>query len=221
MFGKPFKLITDNQAIQFIYNGSKGRSQARIERWGLRLLPYDFTVVHRPGKENIADYLSRHPDPDEKSSDEWLSEEFVNLVVDNSVPKLMTREYIAKETLKDTHLCFVKSCLEKKYLNRDDQKALGVFHNIKDELAATSDGLLLRGRRIVLPKSLQAMAVDIAHEGHLGIIKTKGLLRSKVWFSGLDKMVESKIGSCRICQCCTTEKKSKVPIVMSKMPTKV
>lgn len=62
LVGHTFKLITDNKAIQFIYGGSKGRSQARIERWDLRLSPYDFQIEHRPGKDNPADILSRNPD---------------------------------------------------------------------------------------------------------------------------------------------------------------
>lgn len=83
------------------------------------------------------------------------------------------------------------------------------------------DGLLLREHRIVLPKSLQKTAVRIAHEGHLGVVKTKSLLKSKVWFPGLDKLVEEEISMCRICQCCTLKKCNNVPVVMSKMPGKV
>lgn len=69
-----------------------------------------------------------------------------------------------------------------------------------------------------MPSSLQKIAVKIAHESHLGIVKTKDLLRSKVWFSGLDRLVEQEITSCRICQCCTAEKFSFVPVKMSKTP---
>ena len=45
--------------------------------------------------------------------------------------------------------------------------------------------------------------VDIANEGHIGIVKTKQLLRLKVWFPRLDHLVETKIASCMTCQSCT------------------
>lgn len=126
-------MVTDNLAIQFIYNGSRGRSQARIERWGLRLSSFDFEVVHRPGKSNIADILSRHPDPEDVSPDGWLTDEFVSFVAENAITKMMTREQILSETLKDPLLSFVKLCLSKRFLNREEKAKLGVFYNLRDE----------------------------------------------------------------------------------------
>lgn len=49
--------------------------------------------------------------------------------------------------------------------------------------------ILLRGSRLVIPSSLQRKIVDIAHEGHQGIVKTKQSLREKIWFPGIDSMV--------------------------------
>ena len=50
---------------------------------------------------------------------------------------------------------------------------------------------------------LQPRTIDIAHEGHQGISRTKQLLREKVWFPNIDKMVEEKITNCTICQILT------------------
>ena len=49
--------------------------------------------------------------------------------------------------------------------------------------------LHLSNIRIVIPASLQARVVQLAHEGHQGESKTKALTRSKVWFSGIDAAV--------------------------------
>ena len=66
---------------------------------------------------------------------------------------------------------------------------------IKTELATTNAGnILLRGTRIVIPQSLQRRVIRLAHGGHQGIIKTKKL-REKVWFPGIDKLVEQLVCS--------------------------
>ena len=38
----------------------------------------------------------------------------------------------------------------------------------------------MRGMRIVIPVSLRKRVLELAHEGHQGIVKTKDRLRSKV-----------------------------------------
>ena len=52
-----------------------------------------------------------------------------------------------------------------------------------------------RGNRIVVPNTGRNRAVDLAHVGHQGIVKTKQLIREKVWFPGVEKMVKEKVGS--------------------------
>jgi hypothetical protein len=59
--GKPFEIVTDNKAVELIYGNPKSQPKARIERWCLRLLPYNYTIFHRPGVDNPADFLSRTP----------------------------------------------------------------------------------------------------------------------------------------------------------------
>ena len=49
-----------------------------------------------------------------------------------------------------------------------------------------SDDIILRGTRIIVLASLEHRVLQLAHEGHQGIVKTKTLLRSKVWFPEVD-----------------------------------
>ena len=70
---------------------------------------------------------------------------------------------------------------------------------VKNKLSI-SNGLLLRGDRGVLPKSLRTRAVKLAHAGHQGIVTTKSLLRETVWFPGIDKMVSKTFADCLPCQ---------------------
>ena len=50
--------------------------------------------------------------------------------------------------------------------------------------------LLLHETRPIIPKSLQKKVILITHEGHQGMVRTKQLLREKVHFPNIDKLVE-------------------------------
>ena len=65
------------------------------------------------------------------------------------------------------------------------------FIRVKDELTIvpTSEGsILLCNNHIVIPTTLQQR---VAHEGHVGIVKTKQFLREKGWFPAMNNLVES------------------------------
>ena len=224
LYGSTFNLITDHKALEIIFRNPRSKPPARIERWQLRLQQYDFTVTYRPGEGNPADYLSRHPVtnlPYKRS----VAEEYVNYIATNAVPKAMSLEEIKSVTEVDPTLQAVKACLQSgkwhtaKELfptaNCDDLKS---FEKLKSELTETSSGLLLRGTRIVIPQELRPRAVKLAHEGHQGIVKTKKLLREKVWFPGIDNLVEKQITGCLPCQAVGPPNKPP-PLRMSTMPT--
>lgn len=60
--GKRFRLITDQQAVSFVFDGSRhGKTKNdKIERWRVELSCFDFEIQFRPGVQNAsADCLSR------------------------------------------------------------------------------------------------------------------------------------------------------------------
>ena len=69
----------------------------------------------------------------------------------------------------------------------------------------------------MIPSSLREGVVDIAHEGHMGIVKTKRRLRTKVWWPTIDKEAEKLCESCHGCQ--LVEKQSRPePMVRTELP---
>ena len=88
------------------------------------------------------------------------------------------------------------------------------YEKVADQLSGNSSGILLRGSRICIPLSLQKRTVDLAHEGHQGITKTKALLREKVWFPKMDELVEEMVKNCFPCQT-TTPKITREPLQMT------
>ena len=67
------------------------------------------------------------------------------------------------------------------------------------ELTLTLDGILLKQNRIVIPTELQHRVIELAHENHLGIAKTIGLLREKICFVNMEAWVKGKISQCILC----------------------
>ena len=72
--------------------------------------------------------------------------------------------------------------------------ALISLRNVKDELCSNAEqNLILKGKQLVIPAKLQHRVAQLAHEGHQGMSNTKSFIRSKVWFSNIDKAVEEEV----------------------------
>jgi hypothetical protein len=193
LYGIHFEIATDHKPLVFIYS-PKSKPSARIERWVLRLQPYDFTVKHIPGKEMAADALSRLVERTEHK-DENIGEEYVHFIAETATPRALKTREIERESEKDEKLCVIRQCLETGNWDSCPQE----FKCVRNELCAVGK-LVLRGCRIVIPETFRARVVQLAHEGHLGIVKTKERLRSKVWWPGIDRDAEKLCRSCHGCQ---------------------
>ena len=75
----------------------------RVERWRLRLQPYNFTVSYKPGLSNISDYLSRHPIFFYRKSQisQTVADDYVCFVAELAVPHAMSITEIEKATEND------------------------------------------------------------------------------------------------------------------------
>ena len=98
-----------------------------------------------------------------------------------SVPKSLSPEEIAAETTKDKDLQeVIKGITTGKW--HLSSKFAESFYQIRDELTVSEQGIVLRGVRICIPKLLQNSVINQAHQGHMGITKTKALLMTRVGF---------------------------------------
>ena len=208
--GGHFTLLTDCKPIELILNNPRSKPPARIERWNLRLQEYDFTVVHTKGSNNPSDFLSRHPSQETCQLQEKIATRYVNFISQHAVPKAMSLSEIEIATKEDVTLQKVADLVHTnnwELLNgqnippQANMAELKRFAKVRDELTVNADAsMVLRGSRIVIPAKLRTRAINIAHEGHQGIVKTKQLLREKIWFPGMDDEVKRIVGNCLACQ---------------------
>ena len=212
LLGRNFTIYTDQKALVKIFSNPQSTVPLRIERMTLRISGYDFELKFVKGTENISDYTSRHPHIREVKTDD--TENYVNLVTTSAVPNALSLENIKTETMRDPVLKILVQIISENhwYKLKDPDKyeifndfpkisELRFYEKIKNELTVNTErNIILKGNRIVVPKPYQNIVVKLAHQGHIGIQKTKALLRSKVFFVGMDKLVEKEITNCLPCQ---------------------
>ena len=150
---------------------------------------------YHKGEANPADVLSRMPLPT-STSKQNVADEYVNFIAAHAVPKSMTIQEIEQATQSNQQFQAVITALKTGQWHPDIQ----LFYHSRSELTVTKTNLLLHGTCIVMPQSLCSRTLDIAHQGHQGIVKTKQLLRSKVWWPGIDKDAEKLVVYCLACQ---------------------
>ena len=111
VYGMKFVVETDHKPLEVIY-GPRSRPCAQIERWVLRLQPYDFSVIHRPERENIADALSRlrhrRVEPDNHRR---CTEEYVRFVAVSATPTAFTTREIEEASADDEELKEVRKAI--------------------------------------------------------------------------------------------------------------
>jgi hypothetical protein len=53
-------------------------------------------------------------------------------------------------------------------------------------------GVVLRGDQIVIQQALRESMMQKAHDGHLGLVKTKALARQHMWWPGMSKVLDQR-----------------------------
>lgn len=180
---RPFELVTDNKGLTYLK--SKSSLSKREARWIDFLADFDIKFVHRPGKDNIADGLSRSmeseaclvlldDDPDLQHTLE------VGYQADPRMRSIISR-------LKGT----AKTSLSDRYIWNEAEKRL----YLKD----------VDMTRLCIPKSsLRRKLLKLCHDsvsaGHPGRDRTYSRLARNYYWPRMGKSVAWYVKSCRICQ---------------------
>ncbi|XP_048586200.1 uncharacterized protein K02A2.6-like [Nematostella vectensis] len=94
LLGTKFKLITDPKPLTHVFNNANSKSTPRLERWSLRLEPFDFELQYKPGESNIADPMSRLSRGPRESTKVDDTGDYIAAVVREAIPIAMSWEEI-------------------------------------------------------------------------------------------------------------------------------
>ena len=216
LYGMDFTVYTDSRTLERVFSSSHDTISPRIQKWVLKLQSYTFSVKYKPGSSNPADVLSRPMtrESNDTPRDDITSEteQFISNLTDSCLPIALTKQELQQAAQQDEIFQQVRQCLQ---TDRWKKKGnLKPYFQVRHELSVKDD-LILKESKLVIPTRLQRHVIDLAHESHRGIKKTKQLYRSKVWFPNIDQKVDDLIESCHTCQMTSSPPRAP-PVTMSK-----
>ena len=176
-------------------------------------------IIHVPGKQlQIADALSQSPVSLATDADYELQKDVstYDLLV-QTLPASDHQLQVVKKAQDSNETCTqIKSYCLNGWPDRTRlQGTLKKYLPVKDELSVTS-GLLLRGKRLVIPQPLQPEMLNKLHAGHQGISKCRQWALQSVWWPAISKDIEETINCCMVC--CTTRFQHAEPLLSSEFP---
>ena len=187
---------TDHKQLVTIFGSKKGLptyTANTLLRWGTILLNYAFQIQYlSTNKIGHADGLSRLiPRSAEPFEDTVIaalrSENEVENTLNSTIRELpVSLKEIKREAVRDKFIREIKAKLLKKNTKIEETYSLG-------------DNILLYSERVVIPKTLQKRILYDFHTGHPGINRMKSLMRSYVFWPGMDSDVTDMVSKGKGC----------------------
>ena len=201
--GPPVILVTDHKPLVSIF-ADKRSGSIRSERIKLRHQDINYQVIWQKGKENPADYLSRHAIPLEDLPQKIVKEtkeleKTIWFVQYSPYTEAVSMENIVKKTMEDKSLKKLKRQVHKGYIPKTC-KELAPYRKVFEQITVSDEGIVLKGEKIILPHSLLNTAIRKAHQGgHPGINAMKRRIRSHFWVPKLSEAIEKFVKGCEPC----------------------
>lgn len=202
IYGRKIEIETDHKPLITIIKKDINKISWRLQRMVVKLMKYNVDVKYVPGsKLYIADYLSRHFIT-ENSADDPSFQEIVHSV-ETQLPiaakkvqeiQNATKNDIVSSTVIDWYM----NGWPKSNKNITDLE-LQIMYKLKNDIHVQND-VIYKNDKIVIPKPLRSDILNNIHTGHLGINKCKKRARSVVYWPGMSKDIDVKIGNCKVCQ---------------------
>ena len=214
LIGKHFTSWGDHYPLVPLYNNLSKPASRRVAKHRQQVQDLSFSDKYLSGKLNPCDYKSRHPtqltglspEEREKLSIDDSEEVMVMRMLVEDMPQALTIDMLKDAVAKDQDYQLLLDKIRSGH-KPDPSSTLQQYRQVWEELSILH-GVVMRQDRIVIPHAdlgndvgnLRQWVVELAHEGHVGGPAAKRLLRQRIWFPGMDQMVETRTSTCAGCQ---------------------
>ncbi|XP_062509074.1 uncharacterized protein K02A2.6-like [Corticium candelabrum] len=187
------------QVMNIMNSQSLDQCPPRLQRLRLRMMQYYYNVVYVPGKQLVvADALSRSP-VEVGVPDDNVEEYVFRVKISWPVSDEMLQR-IKEDTRHDSQLSALLLMVQSEWPSYKGQlpELTKPFWDSR-HLLSQVDEVILRGSQIVIQKALRGHVINLAHEGHLGIVKTKTRAHEVVWWPWINSQLEQAVSKCEAC----------------------
>ena len=205
LYGRHFQVVVDHEPLCTMYNQHSREVTVRVAKHKSKLLDFDFEVIYQPGATNPCDWASRCPPPPRSYTAEEREELGVEDEEENQeimvcrmeeLTDAVTVPVLQRHTKADKDIQKLVEDIKKGRL-REELRSSG-YKECFQELSVHED-MLMRGDRVVIPRSLRADVLQAAHLGHPGKESMIRQLRQSCWWPRLSTDVKEFQESCVPC----------------------
>uniref|UniRef100_A0A147BN06 RNA-directed DNA polymerase n=1 Tax=Ixodes ricinus TaxID=34613 RepID=A0A147BN06_IXORI len=222
LIGLQFHIETDHKPLVPLLTTKRlDELSPRLQRFRMRLLEYDFTISHIPGKEiHTADVLSRKPltAAGEKEAADLVEavREYEVLTVEllPASTDMLTRikDEIGRDPVTSRVMEYCSTGWPSvKTLPPEVRR----YFEIAGELSIVQ-GLLFKGNRLVVPPVLRNEVLDNIHTGHQGVARCRARAREAVWWPDIGVHIENFVRRCPTCR--EERKPGAAPLLQTPLP---
>ena len=215
VYGKKITVETDHKPLVTILNKPLHSAPTRLQKMIMILYRYDIKLVYKKGQElHIADALSRAylPETEEENADE-------NFEVMSVMPVSQNRlQHILEEAKNDQECRELTDAIMNGWPNnsQDVSTQIRQYYAFRDEMTI-EEGVIMKGHRIVIPRSLRAEYLEELHKGHCGAETTKRRARDTMYWHGINNDIDMYTAKCVKCNNLKPHQQ-KEPLLMQDIP---
>ncbi|XP_050528243.1 uncharacterized protein K02A2.6-like [Daktulosphaira vitifoliae] len=180
-------------------------------------------VIYTDHQPLVTDLLSRNVSKGNVVNDDESMNDIVHTVKIGEIKFSENKlEEYKKNILKDEALKLVceyyKTGWPKNIKKKIKEKNTELLHYSKLKSEITMEGdLMYWNNRLLIPKVTRGEILNLLHETHLGVNKTKLKARQHCYWPGINSDIENFVLSCSICQKFSTNN-SKEPLIQHNVP---